>query len=368
MDFSYSDDQKAIRELARKMLEELATHERLKEVKATPERLDRRLWRELAKANLLGVAIAEAYGGNGGGLTELALLLEEIGRSVAPVPVYPTLVLGALPLAQFGSEALRAKWLPRVAAGDALLAHAVVDDRPGDIVTARRDGDAFVLRGARSLVQAAHVADAILVPARAEAGAALFVVDAKAQGLALERVETTDEHLRPHLRLDGVRVSAADAVGAIGQGDAIAAWTQQRATLALCAMQVGVAERALQITARYATERQQFDRPIGSFQAVHTRAGDAFVDVQAMKLTMLRALHLLERGEDATENLVIAKYWAAEGGGRVAYAAQHLHGGIGVDIDYPIHRYYLWARQIGLHLGSGAEQIAVLGEGFADAR
>jgi alkylation response protein AidB-like acyl-CoA dehydrogenase len=365
MDFSYSDDQKAIRELARKMLEETATHERLKEVKATPERIDRGLWRELAKANLLGVAIAEQFGGNGGGLIELALLMEEIGRAVAPVPVFPTLVLGALPIAEFGSDALKAKWLARVAAGDAILAHAIVDDRPIDVVTARRDGASFVLNGTRSLVQAAHVADAILVPARTDAGSALFVVDARAKGVHLERVETTDEQLRPHFHADGVRVSAADAIGTIGQGDAIAAWTQQRATLALCAMQVGVAERALQITARYATERQQFDRPIGSFQAVHTRAGDAFVDVQAMKLTMLRALHLIEQGEDATDNLIIAKYWAADGGGRVAYAAQHLHGGIGVDIDYPIHRYYLWARQIGLHLGSGAEQIELLGARLA---
>jgi alkylation response protein AidB-like acyl-CoA dehydrogenase len=365
MDFSYSEDQRSVRELARKMLEEMATHERLKEVKATPERVDRNLWRELAKANLLGVAIAEQYGGNGGGLTELALLMEEIGRAVAPVPVYPTLVLGALPIAQFGSEALKAKWLARVAAGDAILAHAIVDDRPIDVVTARRDGNSFVLNGTRSLVQAAHVADAILVPARTDSGSALFVVDAREKGVHLERVETTDEQLRPHFHADGVRVSAAEVIGAIGQGDAIAAWTQQRATLALCAMQVGVAERALQITARYATERQQFDRPIGSFQAVHTRAGDAFVDVQAMKLTMLRALHLLEQGEDATDNLIIAKYWAADGGGRVAYAAQHLHGGIGVDIDYPIHRYYLWARQIGLHLGSGAEQIELLGTRLA---
>jgi alkylation response protein AidB-like acyl-CoA dehydrogenase len=365
MDFSLNEDQQALRELARKILEELATHERLKAVKATPERIDRELWRELAKANLLGVAIDERFGGNGGGLTELAIVLEEIGRAVAPVPVYPTLVLGALPIAAFGSDALRAKWLPRVAAGEAILAHALVDDRPRDVVTARRDGDAFVLSGKRSLVQAAHVADAILVPAKHESSATLFVVDARAQGLRQERVETTDEQLRPHLHLENVRVAADAVVGAPGRGAQILAWLEQRATLALCAMQVGVAERALQITARYATERVQFDRPIGSFQAVHTRAGDAFVDVQAMRLTTLRALHLLEQGEDAGDELIIAKYWAAEGGARVTYAAQHLHGGIGVDIDYPIHRYYLWARQIGLHLGSGAEQLSRLGERLA---
>jgi len=365
MDFALTEDQQSLRELARKMLEELATHERLKAVKATPERIDRELWRALAKANLLGVAIEERFGGNGGGLSELAIVLEEIGRAVAPVPVFPTLVLGALPIAAFGSEALRAKWLPRVASGAALLGAAIVDDRPVDVVSARRDGAGFVLDGARSLVQAAHVADALLVPAKTDAGTTLFVVDPRAQGVRLERVETTDEQLRPHFHASGVHVSAADVVGAVGQGDEILGWLAQRATLALCAIQVGVAERALEITARYATERVQFDRPIGSFQAVHTRAGDAFVDVQAMRLTTLRALHLLEQGEDATDNLIIAKYWAAEGGGRVTYAAQHLHGGIGVDIDYPIHRYYLWARQIGLHLGSGAEQIATLGQRLA---
>jgi alkylation response protein AidB-like acyl-CoA dehydrogenase len=365
MDFSLSEDQRSLKELARKMLEELATHERLKAVKATPERIDRKLWRELAQANLLGVAIEERFGGNGTGLVELAIVLEEVGRAVAPVPVYPALVLGALPIAAFGSEALRAKWLPRVAAGDAILTAALVDDRPGGVVRARRDGEGFVLDGARSLVQAAHVADAVLVPALVEGATTLLLVDPRAEGVRQERVETTDEQLRPHLQFSGVRVSRADLVGAPGQGAEILAWLHQRATLALCAMQVGVAERALEMTARYATERVQFDRPIGSFQAVHTRAGDAYVDVQAMRLTTQRALHLLQQGDDASENLVIAKYWAAEGGARVTYAAQHLHGGIGVDVDYPIHRYYLWARQIGLHLGSGAEQLAALGARLA---
>ena len=217
----------------------------------------------------------------------------------------------------------------------------------------------------RSLVQAAHVADAILVPAREERGESLFLVERSTPGLSLERVETTDEQLRPHLHLADVEVPESARVGAPGQGAEILAWLEQRATLALCAMQVGVADRALQITARYTTERVQFDRPIGSFQAVHTRAGDAYVDLQAMRLTMQRALHLLEQGEEAGESLAIAKYWAAEGGARVTYAAQHLHGGIGVDIDYPIHRYYLWARQIGLHLGSGAEQLSRLGADLA---
>jgi alkylation response protein AidB-like acyl-CoA dehydrogenase len=361
MDFAYSEDQQALRELARKILEERATHDRLKEVKKTAERVDLELWRELAKANLLGVAIPEALGGTGTGLPELVILLEEIGRTVAPLPALPTLVEGALPIAAFGSEAQKKRWLPAVAAGDAILTAALADG-PGAGVVAKPDGAGFRLTGRRPLVHAAHVAQAILVPAKLGGADALFLVDPKAAGVSLERAETTDEQIRPHL---GLANAPAEALGDPARGAEALAWTEARALLGLCAMQVGVAERALQITARYVTERRQFDRPVGSFQAVHTRAGDAYVDLQAMRLTTWRALHLLEQGEAAADELAIAKFWASEGGARITYAAQHLHGGIGVDVDYPVHRYYLWARQIGLHLGTGTAQLAKLGERLA---
>ena len=138
-------------------------------------------------------------------------------------------------------------------------------------------------------------------------------------------------------------------------------WILARATTGLSALQLGVADRALRITADYTTERKQFDRPIGSFQAVHQRAADAYIDVEAMRLTLWQAAFRLAREEPADAEVAVAKFWASEGGHRVAYAAEHLHGGIGADIDYPIHRYYLWARQIQLTLGSGAHQLEALG-------
>jgi alkylation response protein AidB-like acyl-CoA dehydrogenase len=361
MDFSYSEDQQALRELARKILEERATHDRLKEIRKTAERIDHELWRELAKSNLLGVAIPEALGGTGTGLPELVILAEEIGRAVAPVPVVPTLVEAALPLAAFGSEAQKKRWLPAVAAGDAILTGALAEG-PGASVIAKKDGSGYRLTGRRPLVHAAHVAAALVVPAKLGGSDALFLVQRDAAGVSLENAETTDEQIRPHVTLSG---ALAEPLGDPARGDEVLRWTLDRALLALCAMQVGVAERALQLTARYVTERKQFDRPVGSFQAVHTRAGDAYVDLQAMRLTTWRALHLLEQGEDATNELAIAKFWASEGGARITYAAQHLHGGIGVDIDYPVHRYYLWARQIGVHLGTGSAQLAKLGERLA---
>jgi hypothetical protein len=355
MDFSLTEDQQSLRELARKMLEELATHERLKAVKATSERIDRELWRELAKANVLGVAIEERFGGNGGGLSELAIVLEEIGRAVAPVPVFPTLVLGALPIAAFGSEALRAQWLPRVATGGAILAAAIVDDRPSDVVRARRDGAGFVLDGARPLVQAAHVADAILVPARTDAGATLFVVDPRAQGVRLERVETTDEQLRPHLQLSGVRASAADVVGAVGQGDEILGWLTQRATLALCAMQVGVAERALEITARYTTERVQFDRPIGSFQAVQHLLVDMLQDLELTRAGVYYALWAADAAPPAERHraATMAKAFASRALPQLGASAIQVFGGVGFTWEYDVHLFY--KRLLSLQAGFGDE-------------
>ena len=162
---------------------------------------------------------------------------------------------------------------------------------------------------------------------------------------------------------------AADGVlGDPARGRDIVEWLLDRALLGVCALELGVAERALRITAQYTTERRQFDRPIGSFQAVQQRAADAWIDVEAIRLTAWQAAWRLAQGLPAREELLVAKFWAAEAGHRITYAAQHLHGGIGVDVDYPIHRYYLWSKALELTLGSGARQLARLGEAIAAER
>jgi 3-oxocholest-4-en-26-oyl-CoA dehydrogenase beta subunit len=372
VDWSYDDDQQALRELARKMLAELASHDRLKQVEATDERVDRRLYAELAKASLLGLPFDESYGGSSLGLVELGILLEEIGRAVAPVPVFETVVLAGLPIAEFGDDVQKRRWLPRIASGETMLTAALseplAEDPEAARASARRDGGAFVLDGRKGLVPAAHVAERVLVPAASGNGVGLFLLDPGAAGVSLVRQEVTSR--APHfvLELAGVRVPAADVLVAPEYGAAAARWLRERATAGLCAMAVGVAERALQLTAEYTTERRQFGRPIGSFQAVHQRAGDAYIDVQAMRLTLAQAVHRLAHGEDAEDALAVAKFWASEGGNRVTYAAQHLHGGIGVDLDYPLHRYYLWARQLSMTLGGATPQLVRIGEAIAAGR
>ncbi len=365
MDFSYTEDEQALRELSRRILDDHLTQDRLKEVEASEERIDRKAWSAFAAANLLGVSLPEEYGGSEMDLAALCILLEEVGRAVAPLPVYATLVLGALPVAEFGSEEQKQRLLPGVANGEIILTASLVET--GDSATsARHDGTGWRLEGIRPFVPVAGIAHRVLVPARRESGElAVFLVDPRTDGVSLETQETTNRELQCVMHLASVRVPENDLLGASDGGEEILGWTEDRALLALCAMQLGVAERALRITADYTSERKQFDRPVGSFQAVHARAADAFIDVEAMRLTMQRALHVLAEGEPAAEILAIAKYFASEGGARVTYAAQHLHGGIGMDVEYPLHRYYLWARQIGIRLGSGTWQLAKLGERLA---
>ena len=370
MDFSFTPEQEALRDLARSICQDHATHERLKAVEGAPDVVDRDLWRALATANLLGVAIPEADGGSGLGLVELCLVLEQLGAAVAPAPVWPSLVLAGLPLAQFGSAAQRERWLRPLATGDAILTAALME-LPAEVPAAPttmavRDGSGWRLDGLKDCVPAAHVASAILVPARTgDRDVGVFVVEPSAQGVRLERQVATNREIQGRLTLDGVRVGADAVLGDPAQGAAIVAWLVDRAMLGLCALELGVVERAVRITAQYAGERKQFDRPIGSFQAVQMRAADAWIDVESIRLTTWQAAWRLDAGLPASDAIRVAKFLAAEAGHRITYAAQHLHGGIGVDVDSPIHRYYLWSKMLELTLGSGARQLAALGESIA---
>jgi hypothetical protein len=372
MDFSFSDEQKELRELARKILGDLATNERLKDVEKKTPVFDEDLWRELGRANLLGLAVDEAHAGSGLGYFELCLLLQEIGRAVAPVPAYASLVLGALPLAAFGSDAQKAAWLPKLASGEAIFTGALLELGADDVANvetvAERTGADFVLRGEKTLVPAAQLADRIVVPARLGGDVALFLLDPKAAGVTLVAQKTSDRQPYAHVTLDAVRVSDTDRLPETGPGTQGLRWLADRATVALCALALGVGERALEMTAAYARERVQFDRPIGSFQAVHQRAGDAFINMEAIRLTFFEAALLLASGAEGSQvdhAVAVAKYWASEGGQFTAYACQHLHGGIGIDVDYPLHRYFLWSMQLEHGLGSAREQLQRIGARIA---
>jgi alkylation response protein AidB-like acyl-CoA dehydrogenase len=370
VDFGFSEEQEALRSLAREILTAEVTPELLKEVEAGPHFHHPGLWSALAEANLLGLAVPEALSGMGFGLLELCVLLEEIGRAVAPVPVFPTLVLGGLAIERWGTEAQKQAWLEPMAAGDVILTGALAEpdseDPTSPRTAARREGGAWILEGVKQRVPAAALARRILTPARTDQGVGLFLVDPEASGVGLTSQRLTNREPVYELTLSGVRVPDDDLLGGeLAAGGRALGWMRDCALVGTCALQLGVSSRALEITTDYAKEREQFGAPIGSFPAVQQRAADCFVDLEAMHVTLWHAAWKLHQGEDAARETMVAKFWAAEAGSRIASAAQHLHGGIGVDFDYPIHRYFIWSKALELAFGGASPQLARLGNDMA---
>jgi len=368
MDFAFSEEQEELSGLCRQILGDLVTHERLKELEASDDRFDRDVWGKLAEANLLGIGVPEADGGMGLGLVELALLFHAVGTTLPYVPALGTLSV-AWVLGESGNEAQRSV-LGGVVSGETVLASALAEaanyDPANPATTARRDGETWVLDGEKICVAYAADAAKIAVSARTpDGGGALFIVDRDADGLTLEPLRVTNREPQSALGLDGV-VVGSDALVGPPDGSVLRRLVDVQ-TAMICAMELGIAEKAMSIAAEYGRERKQFEVPIGSFQAFHQRIADSYIEVLGIRLTAWQAIWRLGEGLDAIDELAIAKAWASEHAYSVAAAAVHLHGGMGVDVDYPLHRYYLWARELELRNGSAAVQYAALGERMASA-
>lgn len=368
MDFALSEDETSLRDLAAQILNDNSTDESLRAFAQDERPYDEALWRTLAEAGLLGLAVPEGHGGLGMGMIALGLLLEAQGRTLAPVPLHATLVTGALPVAAFGSAAQQAI-LPDVAAGDAILTAALEEvgnhDPARPMLRAARTGEGWTLDGIKTAVPYGAQAARIIVPATAEEGVILFLVDPATPGVTIAAQRTTSPEPQAEIRFIGARLGSEAVLGSPAQGAAIARWIVDRARAGLAALQVGICEEALRRTAAYASQRIQFGRPLGAMQAVQHRVADGFIDVEAMRSTALRAAWLLDEGLVAPAEVETAKYWAAIGGHRVSHSAQHLHGGIGADTDYPIHRYFLAAKQVELALGGAQPMLAAIGAAIA---
>jgi len=364
MDFSFSDDQSALQDLARRILTEATSVERVRTAMASADGFDHDLWRAMADAGLVGIGLPESVGGGGLGFLETCIVLEEVGRTAAPVPALAVMALGAPALAEFGGD------LDGVTSGERIVTAALTEavGDPRSPLTACVDGH---LVGEKICVPAGTVADTFVVSAspqlfgdidrrtvdnaeELDEGDGLYVVDAGAPGLTVERQDTTSGVPEARLTLDGVpavRLAGAEGVR----------WLVERAQAAMAVTMAGVCEAALRLTAEYAKSRVQFDRPIASFQAVSQRVGDAYIDTEAVRLTAWQAAWRIATGRPHAEQVAVAKFWAAEAGQRVVHAAQHVHGGVGVDRDYPLHRYFLLAKQLELGLGSATPSLAHLG-------
>lgn len=365
MDFNLNETEQAISDLAMQILGDKVDHDRLKAIEAAMD--DGGNWfaedeyRLLAEAGLTGIAVPEAHGGGGLGIIEAGLVCEAVGRHVAPVPVLPT-TLAAMTIAEFGDDDLCAAVLPGVASGETILTVATAEHLRDDLTkpgtTATADG---ALSGTKAVVEFAALATHAVVTAQGPDGPGLYLVDPNGPGVTAEAGATSRKEIVHQLTFDGAPATLlATGVDAVR-------WFEARFLVLVCATQLGVVEGQLRLTAEYTSTREQFGRPIATFQAVTQRLADCFIQVEGLRLQTQSALWRLANDVDAWEDLRIAKWFGSEGAHFVAHGAQHMHGGIGVDVDYPLHRYTLWNKHLEVTLGAASRQLRALGADLASA-
>ncbi len=371
MDFTLNDSQRELAALSRTILTDRVTAGRLREVEAGGDRFDPALWADLARAGVLAAALPESLGGAGLGLLEQCSVLAEIGRTVAPVPYLASVMLGAGAIARFGTPGQQRRFAAPAGRGELVLTAALAeedgDDPRAPSARAERVTGGWTLTGTKTAVPAGPRADLMLVPAAAAHGVTVFLVAPADPGVTTAPQRMTDGDAAGHVELRGVELPDDRVLGLPEAGAEITGWLLSHGTVGLCAQQLGVLDRALELTSAHAKNRTQFGRPIGSFQAVAQRLADAFIDVEAVRLTMWQAAWLLAAGLPAETEVATAKFWAADAGHRVAHTAVHVHGGVGVDTDHPLHRYFVAAKRLEFALGGATTQLRRIGAALARA-
>jgi alkylation response protein AidB-like acyl-CoA dehydrogenase len=356
MNFGFNEEQELLRNTARKFFENECPSDTVRRLMETPEGIDAELWRKLAEQGWLGLIYPEPYDGMALGLVDLVVLMEEMGRAVAPGPYFSTVLLGGLAILEAGSDAQKKEWLPKIAAGDKRVALAWMEPSAqlgpaGVTLTAVEKGGKYTLSGIKLFVHDAHTADALVVAARTRPGAgadgvSLFLVPKGTKGLAVTLLPTMDQTRKLcEVACGDVTVGADARLGAAGAGWAPLSRVLDRATVALCAEMCGGAQKVLDMTVEYAKIRQAFGRPIGSYQGVKHRAADMLVDVENSKsITYYAAWALDENSPEAPLAVSMAKAYVSDAFRRVAAAGIQLHGGIGFTWEHDLHLYFKRAK------------------------
>jgi alkylation response protein AidB-like acyl-CoA dehydrogenase len=388
VDFTFTEEQQAAAEAARAVFAGVAP-DGVPSPSLVPgavaDDFDRALWTRLADADLLSLLLDPSYGGSGLDAIALCLVLRESAKVLARVPLLESSA-AAVTVQTYGSEEARTDLLTRVGRGEVVLsvaAHGRTGHDPAELaVTAQRDADGgWVLDGVQTAVPWAYNADYIVVPATAVAGDAgltqaqhtamspvgtdnvlLALVPRVHEGVVLaEQISTAGERLA-ELRLDSARIATRDVIDADGAWEGL----RELLTTGTCALALGLGEGVLTMTGEYTGKREQFGHPIASFQAVAVQAADRYIDLRAMEATLWQAAWRISSGATgalpSSGDVAVAKIWASEGVRRVVQTAQHLHGGFGADVDYPLHRYHAWAKHLELSLGPAAAHEESLGD------
>lgn len=356
MEFEFSEDQCAIANLAQSVFTGHCTDARIRQVYESGDAFDPDLWQSLAETGMLAAVLPVTAGGSGLGMIEFGLLLEAQGAAVAPVPLWRH-QLAALAIASFGTETLHHACMSGLADGT-IFASTWTDAGEAPSVRAVASADGWVLNGLAECVVVDHRTELLVIPATRDDGSyALFAVPVQQSGVGVATgLGTNHEHLAD-IQFTAVQLEAAALLSCPEPYE----WLEVRSCLAITALQLGVTAEALRRGADYVGARQQFGRPIGSFQGVAIRMAEAYIQLELLRTAQWQLAWQIDHGLPAMHAARLAKFQASEAGHIIGHTVQHYHGGTGADLTYPIHRYFLWSTALDLAGGGAEQQLQALG-------
>ena len=364
MNFALSEEQEILRKMARDFLAEKCPKTLVKEIEESEQGYSPELWQEMAELGWMGLVFPEKYGGGNMSFLDLGVLLEEMGRACLPGPFFSTVVLGALPILDAGSEEQKQEYLSKIASGKAIFTLALTEpsvkyDAASIAVKATDDNTDYIINGAKLFVPDAHIADYLLCVARTneqakpEDGISIFVVDAKSPGISYTVLKTIAKDKLCEVIFDQVRVPKKNILGQLNQGWSEVQKIIERAAVAKCCEMVGCLQQVLELTVDYAKERRQFGHPIGSFQIIQHYCSSMATDVDGSRFVTYQAAWRLSEGFPCTKEVAIAKAWTGEAYERVSALAHQIHGAIGVTMDHDLQFYTRRGKADALTFGDG---------------
>lgn len=359
MDFQLSEDQRAIEQMADSLFVDHCDDDALRQWDLSGEPLMAPLWNLCRETGLHALAIPEESGGSGLGMTELMLVLQAQGRGLGQVPLWRHQLVAAT-LAKFAGDEY-ASWIDQAASGEALLSLSLdgVHAARGIELEATPNGADWLLNGRVAALPLAAQSAAALVPVLLHGQPRLCLLQLDAPAVRLTPAVMTHGEAVADVQVEGLRLSHLLPVNALD-------WLESRAIAALAALQLGVSQEQIRRTVAYISEREQFQRRIGSFQAVQMSMADAHIALEALRSALWQLCYRLDAGLPAPSEALASAWLACEAGHRIGHVAQHVHGGIGVDLTYPIHRFLYWSRALGLALGGSAACLERLGDWLSD--
>lgn len=357
LNLDFTEEQDMLRQMVRGLCEQYATDEAVRELEDDELGYSTEMWAQLAELGLVGLIVPEAHGGSGSSMLDGVVLFEELGAAVAPTPLLESVVMSAGAIRRAGSDEQCSKWVPRIAAGEAVVVPAWLEPDNGYgprgvQMRAEASGDGFSLSGTKVIVRFAKAAEKLLVLARtgdADADVDLFLVDPAASGVSIEQRNSISSDAQFRVDFDGVEVSAADRVGAAGSGWATWSEVMVDAMTLAAAYGAGGAQHALDITVQYSKDREQFDKPLGAFQALAHDMANAKTATDGAKLITYEAAWAIDRGNaDAEKLAAMAKLFVCNTYRDSTAMAQQIFGGVGFTLEYEIQLYFRRAKALQL--------------------